>query len=146
MPSSISIPQGSIKRQYLSAWQGARMLFQFHKVRLKGERKQERKHTSFLFQFHKVRLKVRIKHNMFSNIIIFQFHKVRLKVCFFRFIPYFSCLFQFHKVRLKAVDIDNFAPLILNPIAADFNGAKVVKSRRCAMIYFSWSFDNSVFS
>ena len=42
--------------------------------------------------------------------------------------------FQFHKVRLKAVDIDNFAPLILNRLLSHVNGAKVLKNRRCPII------------
>ena len=54
------------------------MLFQFHKVRLKGwgtETPQE----SLSFQFHKVRLKA-INLFLLNEIQMFQFHKVRLKV------------------------------------------------------------------
>ena len=55
-----------------------KILFQFHKVRLK-EILTFRISASSLFQFHKVRLKVRIK--SFSRLLaLFQFHKVRLKV------------------------------------------------------------------
>ena len=53
--------------------------------------------------------------------------------------------FQFQRVRLKAVDIDDFAPLILNGLLCLVNGAKVLKNRRCAILFFSRSFDNSIY-
>ena len=74
----------------------------------------------------------------------FQFQKVRLKAAAM-LSPSKSVKFQFQKVRLKAVDIDNFAPLILNRLLNRVNGAKVLKNRRCPIIYFWRSFDNSVY-
>ena len=53
-------------------------MFQFHKVRLKVERRCN-KYVVVKFQFHKVRLKVKPDPTNPSDHIAFQFHKVRLK-------------------------------------------------------------------
>ena len=53
-----------------------------------------------VFQFHKVRLKGRFSLLLCSKDTKFQFHKVRLKV-FLNILALLSSMFQFHKVRLK---------------------------------------------
>ncbi len=53
-------------------------MFQFHKVRLKGDDPEYDNYKEKQFQFHKVRLKG-ILDVFLVDEVMFQFHKVRLK-------------------------------------------------------------------
>ena len=119
-PSSVSIPQGTIKRCRrqtsksscrVSIPQGTiksptekngiveMALFQFHKVRLKDE-VEKQSYSTNLVSIPQGTIKRRQRSSRKPVNATFQFHKVRLKVIFFLHFCN-SDLFQFHKVRLK---------------------------------------------
>ena len=113
-------------------------------VRLKANMTRNITFKSTQFQFQMVRLKGNLGEHYKRNAALFQFQMVRLKVENPSKSTGKFASFQFQMVRLKAVDIDDFVPLIFNLVTVDFSGTKVLKNRRCAIVYFSWSFDNSI--
>ena len=78
--ATVSIPKGSIKSVLILKDSSGALLFQFQKVRLKGQSFLLTLFNTLLFQFQKVRLKVSSLPMIFLIVPLFQFQKVRLKV------------------------------------------------------------------